>query len=252
MPERSSHPAGTFSWADLSTNDAAAAKAFYSALLGWEFEDMPVSDEMPGMVYSMASLNGKTAAALFEDDGSTPPHWNAYVTVESAEASAARAKELGGTVVMDAFDVLDVGRQAVIQDPGGAFLSLWEPKLHVGANVVNVPGALCWNHLFTADMEASRAFYTELFGWGWDDDGMITLGERWNGSASPLTPEMEHVPPNWSVFFAVADLEDTQAQAAEIGGTILVGPTEAGPGKFIAVADPTGAPISFYAGDMDD
>jgi predicted enzyme related to lactoylglutathione lyase len=252
MPDRTEYPAGTFSWADLSTGDSDKAKAFYGEILGWEFEDMPTGDDMGGMVYSMASLNGKTAAALFTGDGSMPPHWNAYATVDDADAAEAKTKELGGTVIMGAFDVLDVGRQLVVQDPGGAYLSLWEPKTHIGASVVNEPGALCWNHLFSSDLDASREFYTGLLGWGWSDDGTFNVDGRMNGSAAPLGPEMQGIPPHWGVFFAVADLEATQAKVGELGGTVVMGPADAGPGRFISVLDPTGAAISFYAGELDD
>ena len=78
-----------------------------------------------------------------------PPAWNSYITVESADEAAARASELGGTVHAPAFDVLDVGRMAVVQDPQGAYFMVWEPKAHIGAALVNAPGALSWNELAT-------------------------------------------------------------------------------------------------------
>src|SRR4051812_30183032 len=107
MAERTSYPPGTFSWAELATSDAPAAKSFYATILGWEYDDVPIGD---GMVYSMARLGGRSAAALFQSE--QPPHWNNYVTVESVDASAARAAELGGTVTAEPFDVMDAGRSA--------------------------------------------------------------------------------------------------------------------------------------------
>src|SRR3954470_129128 len=98
MAERTSHTPGTFSWAELATSDADGAKQFYSALLGWAYDDNPIGD---GMVYSMARREGKNVAALF--DSEQPPHWNCYVTVASADAAAARAGEVGGAVLQDAF-----------------------------------------------------------------------------------------------------------------------------------------------------
>ena len=120
MGERTSHAPGTLSWTDLATSDPEAAKTFYSALFGWEHEDIPIPEEGGGGTYTMLSKDGKIAAALSASQGGMPPHWTSYVTVESADESAARAKELGATVMMEPFDVLDAGRMAVLQDPTGA------------------------------------------------------------------------------------------------------------------------------------
>src|SRR3954447_16147409 len=109
MGERMSYAPGTFSWAELLTSDADAAKAFYTSVFGWEYRDNPVGE---GIVYSTALRDGKDVAALYSSD--QPPHWNCYVTVESADGSAARAAELGATVAAQAFDVMDVGRMATI------------------------------------------------------------------------------------------------------------------------------------------
>ena len=133
-------------WAELATSDAESAKAFYTSVFGWEYRDNPIGG---GQVYSTALRDGKDVAALFGSD--EPPHWNCYVTVESAEATAARAAELGATVAAEAFDVMEVGRMAVIIDPVGAALCLWEPKSHIGASLVNAPGAMTWNDLITPD-----------------------------------------------------------------------------------------------------
>src|SRR4051794_15229790 len=109
MPERTSHPHGAFSWAELSTSDASAAKSFYTAVFGWDYGDIPLGGDQ---VYSMARVEGKNVAALYKGD--EPPHWNNYVTVDSVDAAAARAGELGATVVKEPFDVMDAGRSATI------------------------------------------------------------------------------------------------------------------------------------------
>ena len=98
----------------------------------------------------MMLIDGKPVAAISpqpqaQRDAGVPPLWNSYVTVESADGSLERARELGGTVHAPAFDVLDVGRMGVIQDPQGAFVMVWEPKAMIGAGLVNAPGALSWN-----------------------------------------------------------------------------------------------------------
>src|ERR671921_683557 len=115
MGERTSHPPGTFSWAELATSDAGAAKSFYSSLFAWDYDDTPIGD---GQVYSIARRDGQHVAALFSSD--EPPHWNCYVTVASVDETARQAPEHGGSVVAEPFDVMDVGRMAVIADPAGA------------------------------------------------------------------------------------------------------------------------------------
>ena len=167
MGERTQYAPGTFSWTDLTTTDQDSAKAFYGGLFGWEAQDNPVGD---GFVYSMMRLDDNDVAAIspqpqMQREAGVPPSWNSYVTVESADAAAERAQELGATVHAPAFDVMDVGRMAVIQDPQGAFFQIWEPRAHIGAGMVNAPGALCWNELQSPDLDASKDFYGALFGW---------------------------------------------------------------------------------------
>src|SRR3954469_14362609 len=120
MPDRSSYAPGTFSWAELVTPDLDAAKAFYGALFGWTARD----DEIPGGgAYTMSLLRGREAAGACPGGPEQgPPHWNAYVTVASADEAAERAAGAGATVVAPPFDVMDSGRMAVFQDPTGAFL----------------------------------------------------------------------------------------------------------------------------------
>jgi predicted enzyme related to lactoylglutathione lyase len=187
MGERTSYSPGTFSWAELATSYAEGAKSFYTTLFGWTYDDRPAGE---GMIYSMANRDGHSVAALFGSD--EPPHWNCYVTVASADDAAARAAELGGKVLAEAFDVMDVGRMAVIADPTGAALCLWEPRSNIGAALVNVPGAMTWNDLVTPDPDAAAVYYGDLFGWtteempGSGGYRVIRNGERGNGGIMPL------------------------------------------------------------------
>ena len=162
MGERTQHTPGTFSWTDLNTTDQESAKAFYSALFGWEIEDMPAGEDV---VYSMAAIDGKWVGAISpqpqqQRDAGVPPSWNSYITVADADATAARAAELGGSVHAPPFDVMEAGRMAVIQDPQGAWFLIWQPNQHLGAQLVNAPGALCWNELGSPDLDGSAAFYS--------------------------------------------------------------------------------------------
>src|ERR671928_171380 len=167
MGERTSYAPGTFSWVDLATTDVEAARSFYRTLFGWQTVDVPAGE---GATYVMLRKNGQDVAAMYamreeQQAAGVPPHWLSYVTVADVDAAAARAAELGGTVLAEPFDVLDAGRMAPIADPQGAQLALWQPRRNIGAKLVNEPGALCWNDLFTPAPEEAGGFYGALFGW---------------------------------------------------------------------------------------
>jgi predicted enzyme related to lactoylglutathione lyase len=258
MGKRTEYPNGTFSWADLSTSDAGAAKAFYGGLFGWSFEDMPAG---PDMIYTMATQDGETVAALFKGDGSLPVHWNNYVTVDDVDAATGAAEGAGASVVMAPFDVLDVGRQAIIADPTGAVLALWQAKSSPGATLVNVPGALTWNDLNTTDPAAAEAFYTELFGWEFTkldipdfDYWTIQNGGRSNGGMRPIDAQTQAgVPSHWLPYFATADVHEAEAKVKELGGQVHFGPLEIpNGGAFLVAGDPQGGVFALFAGEFDD
>lgn len=250
MAERTSYPPGTFSWAELATSDADAAKAFYGELFGWTYDDNPVGD---GQVYTMAQRDGGTAAALFQSD--QPPHWNCYVTVASADDSAAKAQEHGATVVAEPFDVLEVGRMAVFMDPQGAGLAVWEPRTTIGATIVNAPGALAWNDLMTPDVEGSATFYGAVFGWtteempGAGGYRVIRNGERSNGG---MMPAPEGAPPAWLPYFGHEDVDGLLETVPALGGHVINGPVQVPAGRFAAFADPQGAVFSALTAEYDD
>ncbi|HEX8084262.1 MAG TPA: VOC family protein [Solirubrobacteraceae bacterium] len=254
MSERTSYEPGTFSWADLTTSDADAAQRFFGPLLEWEFEALPLPD---GAVYVMASRDGHRVAAIGQSDDQ-PPHWNNYVTVQSADDAAAKAERLGGTVLTPAFDVMDVGRMAVIQDPTGGTLCVWEPKTNPGAALVNQPGAMTWNDLMTDDVDAAAKFYGELFGWRTEEipDAygyrVIYNGERSNGGMLPKRPDMGAMPSSWMPYFGIEDAEEAVGRVEELGGRVLTQPMPVPNGKFIVVADPQGAICALWSGVYDD
>ena len=259
MGERTKYTAGTFSWADLTTPDPAAAKRFYGELFGWEAEDLPVGE---GMFYSMMRVDGKDVAAISpqqqqQREAGAPPAWNSYVTVESADAALDRAKELGGTVHAPAFDVMDAGRMGVVQDPQGAFFLAWEPKSHIGASLVNAPGALAWNELATTDLDGGGRFYSELFGWALTPlEGMpmpySTIQNAAGHTNGGMRPTMAGEPPNWLVYFGTDDIDGAVAKVGELGGGTMSEIVDIGAGKIAIVRDAQGAVFALYAGQFED
>jgi len=167
VAEFSSHIPGTFCWPELATTDQKSGVAFYRALFGWGITEEPIGE---GEVYSMFQLRGKQVAAAYtmrpeERQSGAPPHWNMYVAVANVDETVKRAQSLGATVLGPPFDVMEHGRMAVLQDPTGAVFCLWQSKAHIGAKILNEPGALCWSELTTRDTKAAGSFYTSLFGW---------------------------------------------------------------------------------------
>jgi predicted enzyme related to lactoylglutathione lyase len=236
---------------DLGTSDTAAAKRFYTGLFGWTVEDRPMGN---GAFYTMLFSGGRSVAALYQQDSQQqamgiPPNWLSYISVESADRSAALAGKLGGTVLMEPFDVLDVGRMAMIQDPTGAVVALWEPRTHQGAEVVEEPNTLAWNELETGDTARAAAFYAGLLGWGAEsshygttDYTIFRQGERMTGGMMAIPSEWGPVPPHWLVYFAVADCDAAAAGAERLGGTVTSPPMDIpSVGRFALIRDPQGA-----------
>lgn len=258
MGERSGYAPGTFCWVELMTPDQAAAKDFYAGLFGWESDDRPVGE---GAIYSMQQLGGRDVAAIASQpqqqrDAGAPAMWNSYVSVASADEAAARAGELGASVHAGPFDVTQAGRMAVIQDPQGAFVMIWEPREHFGAALVNAPGALVWNELSTPDVGGSSDFYSALFGWtvaplenSPQEYIGIRNGEANNGGIREL--QEPGVPPNWLVYFGVEDLDAGLAKIAELGGGQMVGPIDIQIARIAVVHDPQGAVFALYAGELE-
>ena len=239
------HEPGSFSWAELATTDAGAAKTFYTGLFGWSYVDSPAG---PDMIYTRVKKGGKDAAALYQlgkEQKGVPPHWNVYFSVASADESASKAKKLGAKALMEPFDVMEYGRMALLQDPQGATFSLWEPRKHIGAEVMNEPNTACWAELDTTDTESAGKFYTALFGWGTKVGGDYTefqVGGRSIGGMMKIAKEWGNVPPNWLVYFAVDDCDATAGKAQKLGAKIFMPPTDIPKtGRFAILQDPQGA-----------
>lgn len=258
MPERTEYAPGTPSWVDLSTTDVEAAKVFYAKVLGWTYRDMgPEAGN-----YVMASRDGKSAAGIMPHPeelaaSGAPSMWNAYVTVADAAATVAATERAGGTVLQAPFDVMTAGKMAVVQDPAGAVISLWEPTGTAGAEVVNEHGALTWTDLVVPDPGAVAGFYATVFGWdpiaSQRPDGtpahMFVLDGAPVASAGP--PPMEGVPPHWHVYFAVDDADAAASAITGAGGQVLSGPVDTPPGRMLGAMDPTGGAFSVIALNPD-
>ena len=259
MGKRTRYEPGTFSWAELATNDPKGAKDFYTALFGWEPEDVPIDATA---TYTMLNLDGDAVAALYQQpeeqsSAGIPPNWLSYVTVDSADEVARRAPQLGGAVVAEPFDVLESGRMSLIQDPAGAMLALWEPRAHIGAARVNDPGCLCWNDLITPDPAAAERFYEGLLGWEIEElEGaggyrVVENAGQSNGGMMPASLAGGG-PPHWLVYFNAGHLAQALARIEDGGGRVIAGPREVPAGRFAVAQDPQGAAFGLFEGAVDD
>ncbi|MEM7062705.1 MAG: VOC family protein [Cyanobacteria bacterium P01_B01_bin.77] len=251
MGMRDSYENGVFSWVDLITSDQEAAKQFYTELFDWKFQDMPVDT---GGVYSMAFKGGRAVAALFAapDGQQEPPHWNGYITVHDLDATVQTWQNQGGNVAMPSCDIMDSGRMAMVQDPTGAFVGLWQAKEFVGAGLVNEVNTFCWTELQTRGADKAAEFYQAVFGWDLEVDekppNYITASVKGRMNCGMFDMDKAklpaEIPSNWAVYFNVADLDESLAAVNRLGGKVLMDPIDIEPGRFTTVMDPQGATMA--------
>jgi uncharacterized protein len=243
---------GVPSWIDIGSPDPQGAADFYGALFGWEAPEGPPENEG----YRVARVGDRAVAGIGAQQSPGPPFWATYIAVEDADETVAKVLAAGGQVVVPAMDVLDVGRMAIFADPLGAVFSVWQAGAHPGAELVNEPGTWSWSELLTTDVERSKTFYGEVFGWTTDPkgDGDVPEYTEWQvngrsvGGMMPKPSTMPaDVPPHWGVYFAVADADIAVERVAELGGTVHVPPSDIEPGRFAVVADPHGGVFNVIA-----
>jgi predicted enzyme related to lactoylglutathione lyase len=243
MSERSGYEPGVPCWVDTWQGDGEATAGFYTQLFGWE----AARGE-----YSMFRLRGRDVAGL-GGEAVEPAAWTTYVQVDDADAAAARVADAGGTLVREPFASLDGGRIAIAADPAGAVFGIWQLGEHRGAEVINEPGAWAMSTLLHPDPERAKAFYAAVFGWETEDFGPATLfrlpGYVGGEPQQPVPRDvvavmMEGDPPRWTPDFWVHDADGAAARAGELGGRVLMPPSDTGVGRTAVLADPAGAVFS--------
>jgi predicted enzyme related to lactoylglutathione lyase len=250
MGQRTQYPAGTPCWVNLATTDIEDAKAFYGAVFGWTVRDTPAID------YAFFEVGGAAVAGLQAVQPGAPPAWATYVAVDDVDAAVARAGELGAGIVEAGLDIPEHGRMAVLTDPGGAYVLLWQAREFPGAALVNGVGAWSWSDLQTTDPDGAIPFYRELFGWEiapieasggvyWS----IATGGRGIGG---VMRSLQAPQPFWTTYIGVADVDATLATVVAEGGRKLAGPFPVPTGRFAMATDRQGALICVLEGTYDD
>lgn len=276
MKPRDRYLPGVPCWVDTAQPDPHVAAEFYRALFGWEVEDVMPPDA-PGRYY-VATLDGLDIAGIGSqpDDAPTAPAWTTYIAVDDVDAGVAGVSDAHGKVLTGPMDVSDAGRMAVVTDPAGAEFCLWQAGRRIGAQLVNAPGSVNFNDLSTPDVDGATAFYGAVFGWEvltipmGDEQGMMWTLEGYGADLDRLEPGtldgqadmgapagFENVVASlspieatdgsrarWDVTFAVDDCDGVAAQAAQLGGDVLVEPVDVGPVRTARIADPAGAALT--------
>jgi uncharacterized protein len=248
MPTRESIPVGAPCWIDLTSSDTARSRDFYCNLFGWTAEE-PAPEF--GGYFNFQKHGGRIAGCMSTRDGAnTPDAWSVYLTTDDARKTVAAAAASGAQVHVPPMDVADLGTMAVIGDPGGAGIGLWQPGAHKGFAVTAEAGAPSWFELYTRDYGTAVDFYRNVFRWTTEvasDTPEFRYTTLKHGDemlagimdASGFLPE--GVPAHWMVYFGVEDTDAAVARVVELGGSI-VQPAEDTPyGRLAEAADPTGA-----------
>ncbi|MGY1802873.1 VOC family protein [Blastococcus sp. SYSU D00922] len=249
MPTRDAPwPDGTPCWIDIGVPDVDAAKAFYTALFGWEYTGG--DPEFGG--YLNATLQGRTVAGMGpQQDPDDPPKWMTYFAGADAGAFATRIRDAGGQILVEPMEVGPMGTFVIARDPQGYAFGVWQAGTHTGAQLHNEPGALAWNEEMTEDAAAARGFYSAVFGFRFDElppgqaeEGMdyttFSTGGNPLGGLGAADPSM---PKGWLTCFSVASTDEAVATVESHGGKVVMAPMDTPFGRFAIVEDPWGAPF---------
>ncbi|MFE2582852.1 VOC family protein [Streptomyces sp. NPDC059378] len=259
-----SYKPGTPCWIDLMVPDQQAALDFYCDLFGWQGEVGPA--EQGG--YAVCTLKGKPVAGIMKamnPDGTVPDPlpptvWTTYLSTDGIDGTLKSATDAGGTLMMGPVDVMDLGRMAVIADPTGAVVGLWQAGTFDGAGIVNEHGALIWNELATSDLSAASAFYSAVLPVTTDRSEMpgaeeyieFKVDDRAVGGMMDLSKLPPGVPPHWQPYFHVDDVDEVQASAVRAGGSVLAPAFDMAAGRMAVLADPQGGAFAVITASMPE
>ena len=239
-------------WIDLASPDPAASAGFYGRTFGWTAELQPGGDD-PSIEYYFLKKDGRTVAGLGPlQDPSAKPDWMIYMRVADARATAAKAEAHGAKVRVPFTDIGTPGGFAQLSDPNGAEFALWQPREMVGFERCCQDDSMLWAELYTRDPAVALDFYPAVFGWKvsplempegrydlWTTepgDDMASFGGTMRiEDGFPIQDE------EWAPYFMVADTDATVARAVDAGGSVLMPPEDAPPGRLAALADQFGA-----------
>jgi predicted enzyme related to lactoylglutathione lyase len=231
---------GKFVWHEQVSSDPKQAQDFYTRLFGWGTEVYKPGEVDYAMISSGGANHGGFGKAM---EGAPPPHWLSHVQVDDVDDTVEKAKNAGGRLAAGPFEMGEIGRMAIIVDPQGAYISVYQPE---GEGPVP-EGVFVWDELGTTDVDAAQRFYEEVFGWTTSDMGpeyggyrIFNRGET--GIAGLMSLPDDSEPPHWQPYVAVEDPDQTCAKASELGASLLLEPMDVpAVGRLAVISDPQGA-----------
>jgi uncharacterized protein len=254
MPIRDAAPLGAPCWIDLFSSDPDRAETFYGEIFGWTAEHSGA--EFGG--YVNFQHGDALVAGMMRNDGSagTPDVWSTYLAVADAKAATEAAVAAGGQVLLEPMQVGDLGSMAMLADPGGAAVGLWQPGAHRGYGLIAEAGAPAWHELHTRDYAASLEFYRSVFGWQtavmsdtaeFRYTNLVIDGEPYAGIMDAADFLPVGMPASWQTYIGCVDVDATLATVARLGGEVVLGAEDSPFGRLAQFADPTGAVIKIVS-----
>ena len=238
-----------FRWYELQTTDAAAAEAFYCAVVGWNAEHL---GPQPGGYTTFNTAKGGIGGMMTLGAGEGPARWIGYVGVDDVDAAVERIKAAGGAVRQPPTDVPGMLRFAGVADPHGAPFVVFKGTSPEGPPMggADEVGFIGWRELFAGDAAEAFDFYAGQFGWTKGeafDMGPMGTYQLWSDgrghdAGGMMTKSPDRPEPHWNYYFQVDGIDAAAARVKAAGGTVLNGPMQVPRGNWVFQGtDPQGA-----------
>ncbi|MEM9069106.1 MAG: VOC family protein [Myxococcota bacterium] len=236
-------------WHEVMSTDVSKASEYYRSLFGWGAEEMKMGELGD---YLMFKLGEMPVAGMAAAEPNLPSYWLGYVMVDDVTATEAKVKELGGTILAPVFDIPNIGKACIAQDPEGAVFAPFQGNQAEPAPQGPPPdGSVCWNELMAKDDAKMAEFYTALLGWTASPMGpgstLLKEGERMVGTIRKKEGAALQAPSHWMVYFSVASVDEALTKHGDLGGATIMGKSEVpNMGEFAVVSDPAGGVYAFW------
>jgi len=202
----------------------------------------------PSVTLAVAALTSALFGATAAIAG-TPGAPVVVTAPRTADDTVVRGRQLRASVIAPPFDMEGFARKAVIQDPAGGVVGLWEAHGHQGAAVLDRPGSIWWAELVTRDVHGAKTFYSSLLGWKPVDTlkygirySVFKRGEESVAGLLPIGADWGPVSPYWQILFAVEECDAAVDRAKAAGGSLIFGPNDIpNAGRAAIIGDPGGA-----------
>ena len=244
------HSPGRFVWRERVTTDGKRARAFYSELLGWTWDEMRSIDGP----YFLAHVERTPVGGLWQPPAGVtmPVAWNSYLSVDDVDRTTTRAREMGWKVFRPPTDIPGIGRFSVLGDFAGAGVLPYRNLTEDPVPGPVPPGAFCWETLVTSDVPRALREYGTLFGWRKQvspngEVPIFAVDDTLDGQVGDIQQAAGGTPPRWIPYVRVLDARRTASRVTELGGRVVVpGIDIPEVGTIAFLVDPGGAELGLF------